>query len=311
MNIQQFQYVLAVAEYRHFETAAEKCFVAQSTLSTMISKFEEELGLVLFNRRKKPVRITREGRQIIEQLKLITSEISSLEERVKELKGEIGGRLKIGCIPTIAPFLLPLFLREFSETYSDLIIELSENSTEEILQQLRSRELDIGIVSPPFDTVQLREIPLYREPYVLYNREGAMAEKVDINDLKLDNFWLLEDGHCMSEQITDFCRTHRKNINNALNIRFKAGSIGSLIQFVNGNKGKTFLPYLAAKQLLKEGEERHITTFQKPVPNRLISLLVHQHFPQKRVLELLRKEIVDRVKIIDGIELCNYSKPIF
>lgn len=305
MNIQQFQYVLAVAEYRHFETAAEKCFVAQSTLSTMISKLEGELGVTLFNRRKKPVRITREGEQVVEQLKMIVSEISSLEELVKELKGELGGRVKVGCIPTIAPFLLPLFLREFSERHRDLIIELSENSTEEILQQLRSREIDIGIVSPPFDTTQLKEIPLYREPYVLYNRAGQNERVVDIQEVELDNFWLLEDGHCMSDQILDFCVAHRKNINNSLNIRFKAGSIGSLIQFVNGNEGKTFLPYLAAKQLLREGEERHITAFKAPVPYRSISLLVHQHFPQQRVLELLRKEIISKVKEIENIELCN------
>ena len=114
MNIQQFQYVLAVAEHRHFETAAEKCFISQSTLSTMISKLEDELGVIIFNRKKKPVDITREGQEIIAQLRVINFEITQLNELVKKMTGEVTGILKIGCIATVAPYLLPLILYDFS-----------------------------------------------------------------------------------------------------------------------------------------------------------------------------------------------------
>lgn len=302
MNIQQFEYVLAVAEYRHFETAAEKCFVAQSTLSTMISKFEEELGLVLFNRRKKPVEVTKEGEQIVRQLRIITSEIANLKEMVGEIKGEIKGKVRISCIPTVAPFLLPLFLRQFSEEHPELLIELNENSTEEILQQLKSRELDIGIVSPPFDTDQLQEIPLYKEPFMFYNIEDQADKEVDIREVSFDNFWLLENSHCMSDQVIEFCLAHRKNINNSLNIKFKAGSIGSLIRFVKGNRGKTFLPYLAARQFIGVDKE-HIVAFKDPSPYRNVSLLVHEHFPKRKILELLRTAILDSVGNIENMEV--------
>ena len=308
MNIQQFEYVLAVAEYRHFETAADKCFVAQSTLSTMISKLEEELGLVLFNRRRKPVELTSEGERVVRQLRLITSEISGLKEMVKEIKGEVGGVVKISCIPTIAPFLLPLFLRQFSETYPKLIIELSESPTEDILHQLKSREVDIGIVSPPFDSSQLLEIPLYKEPYVLYDMTLTSDVTVSIEEVDLNNFWLLEDGHCMSDQVVNFCSSHRKDINNALNIRFKAGSIGSLVRFVRGNQGRTFLPYLAARQLVKDDNEKHIISFKEPIPKRTVSLLVHDHFPKRSVLNALRQAIINCVGVIDEIEALKQNK---
>src|SRR5690554_5242013 len=105
MNIQQFHYILAVEKYKHFETAAEKCFVTQSTLSTMISKFESEIGIQIFDRKTKPVSITKEGEKIIQQLKIITYDIDQLIELTKTMKGEVSGALKVGCIPTIAPYL--------------------------------------------------------------------------------------------------------------------------------------------------------------------------------------------------------------
>lgn len=301
MNIQQFEYVLAVATYKHFERAAEKCFVAQSTLSTMISKFEQELGLILFDRSRKPVEVTIEGQQVIERLKIITGEISSLKEAVKEIKGAIKGKVTIGCIPTIAPFLLPLFLRTFSQTYPEVHIELNERPTEEIIWLLERRELDIGIVSPPFKSnSDLVEIPLYREPFVYYDVGGTPTNQMDVKTIDFDDFWLLEESHCMSDQVLDICKAHQKNIYNSLNIRFKAGSIGSLVQFVRGNQGRTLLPYLAAQQLLKDEQDR-ISSFKEPAPGRTVSLLVHPHFPKKKLLNLLRIAILEKVEAIQEI----------
>ena len=113
MNIQQFQYVLAVVDSKNFEDAAERCFVTQSTLSTMIGRYEDEIGVKIFNRKTKPVSITSEGVKIIDRLRIIISEIESLSNVVQELKGEMVGELKIGIIPTVAPYLLPLFLSKF------------------------------------------------------------------------------------------------------------------------------------------------------------------------------------------------------
>ena len=161
MNIQQFKYILAVAEHRHFELAAEKCFVTQSTLSTMISKFEDELGIQVFDRKKKPVGLTNEGELIIDQLKIILNNIDQLDELKHELKGEVKGKLTMAVIPTIAPFLLPLFLQDFANRFPDLVIEVRELTTKEILRQLKSRELDIGILSTPINDSEIKEVDLY------------------------------------------------------------------------------------------------------------------------------------------------------
>jgi LysR family hydrogen peroxide-inducible transcriptional activator len=169
MNIQQLQYVLAVAENRHFELAAQKCFITQSTLSTMISKFEDEIGLQIFDRKNKPVSITTEGQIIIEQLKNIINDIEQLNELVKEIKGEIKGNLSISVIPTIAPYLLPLFMQSFASKFPDLNIKVKEQTTHEIIRNLKSRELDIGIISIPVEDKDIVEHKLYDEPFVFYD----------------------------------------------------------------------------------------------------------------------------------------------
>lgn len=294
MNIQQFNYVLAVEKFRHFETAAENCNVTQSTLSTMISKFEDELGITIFNRRKKPVDVTEEGWEVIDRLKIITSEIDQLTELVKELKGEIKGKIRIGCIPTVAPYLLPLFLNDFSNKYPELQIEIREITTDEIIRSLKTRELDIGIDSPTIDDPELVEIPLYEEPFVLFNTQQTRKELFPVRDLNWDNFWLLEEGHCMTDQVMDICKAYNSNISTSSNITFKAGSVGSLIRFVKASGGKTILPYMAAINL-PETEKKYLTLFSDPVPGRSIGLAVHQHFAKKKILDLLKKEIVEKV----------------
>lgn len=294
MNIQQFNYILAVAEHRHFETAAEKCNVTQSTLSTMISKLEDEIGITIFNRRKKPVEITEEGNEIIDRLKIITSEIDQLVELTKELKGEISGKIRIGCIPTVAPYLLPLFLNDFSAKYPDLHIEIKEITTDEIIRSLKTRELDIGIDSPPLIDAELVEIPLFTEPFMLFNTGKNRSENVIIEELNWANFWILEESHCMTGQVIDICRAYNAHIDSSPNISFKAGSIGSLIRFVKSTGGKTILPYLAAINLPEEDKD-YLSRFNDPVPFRTIGLAVHQHFAKKKILELLKKEIIEKI----------------
>ena len=185
MNIQQFQYILAVAEHKHFELASEKCFITQSTLSTMISKFEDEIGLKIFDRKKKPVQLTNEGIVIIEQLKIIVNNIGQLKELTKELKGEITGILTLSVIPTIAPFLLPLFLQDFASKFPNLIIKVREETTSEITRKLKSRELDIGILSIPIEDKELIEIKLYDEPFVFFDPNEFTNKRISVKKMKM------------------------------------------------------------------------------------------------------------------------------
>lgn len=296
MNIQQVQYILAVAEIRHFEKAAEKCFISQSTLSTMISKFEEEYEIKIFDRKKKPIELTKEGAILIDQLKLIQKELAQLKEISNEIKGNIKGELSMAVIPTIAPFLLPLFLQSFASKFPELKIKVREQTTEEIIRQIKSRELDIGILSLPIKEKDIVEYPLYNEPFVFYDaaKEHKSKEKTSVNQLNLNNLCLLEEGHCMRTQILELCDLHKKIVNNKLNFEYKAGSIDSLLRFVKANKASTLLPYLSSIDLTKN-EQAFVSHFEKPVPFRSVGVVVHRHYVKSNILEKLKSEIIESV----------------
>jgi len=302
MNIQQFNYILSVAEYRHFETAAEKCHVAQSTLSTMISKFEDEIGIKIFDRRKKPVEITYEGQAILSHLKRIIYEIDQLKEFVNELKGEVKGEIKIGCIPTIAPFLYPLFLQDFSLHYPELYIEVRELTTFEIEKSLLNRELDIGIVSTDMIMKELEKHNIYKEEFVLFDASNRTIKDVEVKHLNMENFWLLEDGHCMRTQVLEICELANPQLNPKLNINYKAGSIDSLLRFVKANKGKTLLPAMAIQGFSIE-EMNYIRYFQNDVPFRINGLVTHPHFAKTQILNALINEIKISVSTLKGVKL--------
>lgn len=295
MNIRQFEYILAVAEVRHFELAAEKCFATQSTLSTMVSKFEEEIGITVFDRKKKPVGITAEGEVIIEQLKAIQSQIGVLNELAKEFKGEVNGNLTIAVIPTIAPPLLPLFLQSFAQKFPQLQIEIREQTTNEIIRLLKSRELDIGIVSIPVNDPDLIEIKLYDEPFLLMDCGSRYENPVQTDVLNPADIWLMEEGHCMRTQILNFCDLDKNYSNTHLNFNFKAGSIDSLVRFVKANQATTLVPYLATTSF-PASDEQYLREFSEPVPIRSVGLVVHRYFVKRRVLYFLEQEILKQVK---------------
>lgn len=294
MNIQQIEYVLAVAELKHFEQAAERCFVTQSTLSTMVSRLEKEIGIQIFDRKKKPVTITKEGWQLIEQMQIVSREIEQLNEQVKSIKGEIRGNLTISVIPTIAPFLLPLFLQDFAEKFPELKIEVREETTKEIVRQLKARELDIGIISIPVMDKELKEVSLYDERFVYYDTASSRSEQLLSEKLDRSKLCLLEEGHCMRTQIINLCDMNDQLLTNKLNFEYKAGSIDSLIRFVNSNGAATLLPYLSTLSLRNE-EKKHLMEFLPPLPYRTVGLAVHRHFVKHRVLEELKSEILRKV----------------
>jgi|688.fasta_scaffold98510_3 LysR family hydrogen peroxide-inducible transcriptional activator len=294
MNIQQFQYVLAVAEYKHFELAAEKCTISQSTLSTMISKFEDEIGIKIFDRKKKPVDLTSEGSLLIKQLKLILNNIEQLRELTREIKGEVTGSLNLSVIPTIAPFLLPLFLQEFASQFPNLNIVVKEETTEEIQKKLHLREIDIGIASIPLNDKDLYEVKLYDEQFLFYDAHKTSGEKLSVNQLKNKNLCLMEEGHCIRTQVSELCNKNAIKNKSSLNFDYKAGSIDSLIRFVKASQSSTLLPYLATINFTKQ-EQKNLSHFTAPIPYRTIGLIVHRHFVKKKILSSLQNSIIKNV----------------
>lgn len=296
MNIQQFQYVLAVVDLRNFEAAAERCFVTQSTLSTMISRLEDEMDVKIFNRKTKPVSITPEGEQIIERLRIILNEIDLLKNMIHELKGEMVGEFKIGIIPTIAPYLLPLFLDEFSKLFPKVNMTIKEMTTAQIQQSLKIRSIDIGILALPINDKDLVETRLYDEPFLLYNCTDIKSKsKVTIDNLDYSKICLLQEGHCLRTQVSQICEQSDKYSTSDVNYVIESGSMDSLIRITNTRKGITILPYLAAIDLPHKEQEK-ITEFKDPVPVREVGLITHRFFVKKKLLEGLQDVIQSSVK---------------
>lgn len=290
MNIRQIKYAIAVAEVQSFGKAAEQCFITQSTLSTMISRLEGELGLQLFNRKKKPIRPTKEGKAILKQFRIIHKELDTLDEVVGDLKGESSGQLHVGVIPTVAPYLLPLFLNDFVQRHPNVKFFISEMTTENIIKALENRTLDIGILSTPLHHSRLIEKPLYKESFLLFDKSKERSERhIHVHEIDCNRLWLLNEGHCLRTQVETICHLHDQRDNN-LNLEYKSGTIDTLLKFVRNNQAITLLPYLATLDLPPE-DLKYLHPLAAPQPAREISLVVHQHFVKKRILDSMQQTI--------------------
>lgn len=311
MNIQQFQYVLAVVDSKNFELAAERCFITQSTLSTMIGRFEGEIGIKIFNRKTKPVSVTTEGKQIIDRLRIVISEIESLKNVIQEIKGEMIGELKIGVIPTIAPYLLPLFLSKFASKFPKVKIIVKEMPTAQIRAALKNRTLDVGLLAIPIEDNELVEQELYSEPFLVYDCRGKKkATKISINNLDYSKLWLLQEGHCLRTQVYQICEQSSKSPKCNINFEFESGSMDSLLRFTKANEGMTIIPYLASLDFPME-DKRNIVEFKDPIPVRSVGLLTHVFFVKKRLAKELQKIIQDSVlELIPEIKKTDIIKPV-
>ncbi|MEM9361868.1 MAG: LysR substrate-binding domain-containing protein [Bacteroidota bacterium] len=295
MNIKQLEYVVSLAEQRHFERAAEKCFVSQSTLSTMIGRLEDELGLLLFDRTKKPISVTKEGEALLGQIRMVLKDLEMLSSVVQEIKGEVSGELSIAAIPTVAPFLLPRVLWKFAKRFPKVKIEVRELITQHIEQGLLNREIDMGITATPTHIEDLSEHILYEEPFYLFDYDSNNVKaNINLEEINYDRMYLLEDGHCLSSQIENVCSLSHRHLDTYQNVNFKAGSIDSLIRIVKMNKGLTLLPKLATFDF-NENEKKRLSQFNQKTAARTVRLVVHKHFVKQRLLETFLKEIKQEI----------------
>jgi LysR family transcriptional regulator, hydrogen peroxide-inducible genes activator len=298
MTLQQLEYIIAVDNHRHFAKAAQACFVTQPTLSMMLQKLEDELGVLIFDRSKQPVVPTEIGRMIIEQARKVLKDTAELREIVENQRKILRGELRLGIIPTLAPYLLPLFLKTFSEKYPDIRLIISELMTEHIIQKLKKDQLDIGIMATPTSDGELFEVPLFQEQFVVYaakneailNKRFLLAHDIDVNRLVL-----LEEGHCMRTQIVNLCEL-RQTTNQLANIFYESGSIETLKNLIDMHAGITILPELALQNLSK-AQFKNIRFFQDPAPVREISLVTYRAFVKKRLVEVLKNEILTQLPL--------------
>lgn len=295
MTLQQLEYIIAVERERHFARAAEKCFVTQATLSMMIKKLEEELGVRIFDRSKQPVTVTHDGEEIITRGKKILGETYMLREFVREMKSEVSGEVRIGIIPTLAPYLLPMFLRTFAMKFPHLNIKIRELITNDIVHNIRSGELDIGVLATPLNEPGLKEYPLFYEEYIAYaaKSENLPGKKYILpKEINTRNLWLLEEGHCMRNQMINLCSLKKKD--DSHNLNYEAGSIETLINLVDNSDGITVIPRLATQKMTTI-QRKKLREFAPPKPAREISLIVNISFPRIKLLQYLRDEIISSV----------------
>lgn len=302
MNLQQLEYVIAVDRLKNFVKASEACFVTQATLSMMIKKLEEELDVKIFDRSKKPVKTTEIGEKIILQAKRTTSESKKIKEIIQNEKGIISGELKVGIIPTLAPYLLPLFLRHFMQTFPLVKLVINEFTTDVIIQKLKSGSLDTAILATPLIDDSIKEHVLFYETYYLYvnSKEKGFDKKFVLpKDIDINHLWLLEEGHCMRSQILNLCAL-KKQKETEESIHYNSGSIETLKNMVDTNFGMTIIPELATYNLTR-AQKKRLRSFKTPAPVREISIIYHREFLKAKLIQSLKESILsvipDKMKL--------------
>jgi LysR family hydrogen peroxide-inducible transcriptional activator len=292
ITLVQLEYIVALDTYRHFATAAEKCFVTQPTLSMQIKKLEDELGVLIFDRSHQPVVPTDVGVVIISQARTLLKEAQKLEEIVKQYQQRVEGELNIGIIPTLAPYLLPLFLGNLARTYPDLQLNIQEMLTDQLLNELKRDTLDVGIIAGPIvhegistQTLFYEEIKIYTHP----NHPFVSQNEILMNDIASPDIWLLSEGHCFRSQVLNLC-AYQNTQPKAIAIRYNSGSLEALKKMVDIEGGFTLLPELAVNDI-SEDKKWQIRNFSGKTPMREVCLAFARNFAKAKLLKILAEHI--------------------
>jgi LysR family hydrogen peroxide-inducible transcriptional activator len=298
MTLVQLEYIIALDIYRNFSVAAEKSFVTQPTLSMQIQKLEEELGIKIFDRSKKPIVLTELGKEVIELARSVLNGTKAISDIVNEQKKEVKGNLRVAIIPTLAPYLLPLFLHSFIKKYPEVNLKIIELTTEEIIGHLKKNQIDAGLLVTPIESSSFIVDTLFYEEFVIYSSKATslfLHNEVLINEIDLNNLWLLEEGHCFRSQIINLCE-RQKNSKGRKMFEYEAGSIETLKKMVERNEGITILPELATLDF-KSAQLKHVKRFKSPVPVREVSLITNNNFVKRRLIEAFREEIIAQLPL--------------
>jgi LysR family hydrogen peroxide-inducible transcriptional activator len=289
MNVQQLEYIIAVDNFRHFAKAAEICYVTQPTLSMMIQKLEEELGVKIFDRTKHPVEPTIIGKQIIAQARIALKYVKQIKEVVENEQNEAKGSFKLGIIPTIASYLVPVLLSKHQTNYNKIELTLKECTTKNLISDILTGILDGGVLAGPLNHPGLSEFPVYYEKFYAYVSplDKTYNEKeIDLNKIDINNIWLLENEHCLRGQIERLCQLKKKSFTGNSSIKYESGSIDTLIHVVDYNPGITIIPEMHAMGLDEEKQE-NLRSFKNMTAVREVSLIVSKEYVRKTLLNVI------------------------
>lgn len=295
MTITQLNYIIAVDRYKNFGVAAQHCNVTQPTLSMQILKLEDEIGLPLFDRSEQPIKTTKAGLALLKQAKIISREVNRFEELVMEEKDETRGEIKIGVIPTLSPYLMPLFLKSFMKKNPLLKVIVEEIQTEQLLKKIEDGDLDMGLLVTPIEQDNLKSEAIFYEPFMAYVSEKSSLfrqSKIDQKDLNSNDLWLLTEGHCFREQSLLICKNRKKSLDQNKNLLFESGSLETLKKMIDQESGFTLLPYLAT---LDVPNSKKLKEFNMPIPTREVSLIYSNYFRKVKIKDSLIETIQDNL----------------
>lgn len=294
MTLTQLEYIVMLDTYRHFVLASEKCFVTQPTLSMQIQKLEEELGVKIFDRTKQPVIPTEIGAGIIAQARIVLREAGMIRQLIAEQKNTMTGELRIGIIPTLAPYLLPTLFKNIREKYPQVNLVAREIITEEVVQELKNNRLDCGIVVTPLKDSSIKEdVLFYEELFVYVSKNNALQNKKYVlpGDIDPTQLWLLEEGHCFRSQILNLCELQKHS---GIQFRYETGNIETLKRMVDNSDGITILPELAVMEFTQP-QLKLVKRLKEPSPAREVSLVTHRDHLKTKLIQTLKAEIMNIV----------------
>jgi LysR family hydrogen peroxide-inducible transcriptional activator len=292
MTLTQLGYILAVDRCRNFAQAARESFVTQPTLSMQIQKLEDYLQIIIFDRSKNPVIPTPMGRKVLDYAKKILKASQELEELSRSLRGEVSGEFILSVIPTLAPYLLPLFVQKFMEEFPNVELKISESQTDQIVRDLKEGKVDAGLVAVPLEVKELEEERLFLEPFRIFlSHDHNLLKKklVAEEELNMHEAWLLQEGHCLRTQVLGLCQNNRTKSQKQL--FFEAGSLETLVQMVKSGKGFTVLPHLACANL-SDSDRMHLRGFKDKTPVREIAFVTGPHSMKKSIQKALVEVIL-------------------
>lgn len=297
MNLRDLKYIIAVAETRHFGKAAERCFVSQPTLSGQIKKLETELGVAIFERTNRSVEITPIGERIVMHARQIMEQADAIEQLARTHQDPLAGPLRVGAIPTLSPYLMPLILMPLKKQLPQMKLVLSEELTDVLLERLHNHEIDAALLATPVEDADLEVSPLFDEPFwVAYPRKHAFytRERITLRDLNRENVLLLGEGHCLARQAMDVCNIKQGQGNEDM-ADLRAASLETLIQLVGAGYGVTLVPALAMRGSWTTGSG---VVAQRPAiadASRRVSIVFRRSFPRRAALQALAGVILENL----------------
>lgn len=291
MTLTQLEYIIALDDHRHFALAAEKCFITQPTLSMQIQKLEEELGVKIFDRTKLPVIPTEIGSSIIAQARITLREAGVIKQLISDQQESIAGELRIGIIPTLAPYLLPPLFQSIRQKYPRVSLAIKESITEDVIHELKHNRLDCALVVTPLNDASIKEEVLFYEELFLYvSKKNALSAKkyVLASDIDPGQLWLLEEGHCFRSQVLNLCELKKAS---DFHFNYETGNIETLKRMVDKSDGITILPELAVMEFSK-AQLNQVKRLKQPSPAREVSIVTHRDHIKTRLIKTLREEIL-------------------